>query len=146
MPPPREKSGADPLNAQIADAVRQLNAAVPSAAPAFGAAAAFQVFAHAIALRFQNSVAQQQHDHILRQALTTAATRALLDGRQKEAEAIIKLADARLPVPDLRTEISQLKDALRELHEELVKFTPPPASPAAKPAAPRSTKKPAPKK
>lgn len=139
-------SDTDSLNAQIADAVRQLNAAVPSAAPAFGAAAAFQVFAHAIALRFQNSVAQQQHDHILRHALTTAAARALLDGRQKEAEAIIKLADSRLPAPDLRTEISQLKSALHELHEELMKFVPPPMPGAAKRAASRPAKKPATKK
>ncbi len=121
------------VNSQITDAVSQLNATVPGLAPAFGAATAFQVVSHAIALRFQNLVAQQQHDHILRNALTTAAAQAVLAGKREEADAIIKLADTRLPVPDLAAEIAQLKAALHDLQEEFAKFappTPPPAPPS----------------
>ena len=136
---------ADPtsVNSQITDAVSQLNATVPSLATAFGAATAYQVVSHAIALRFHNLVAQQQHDHILRHALTTAAAHALLEGKREEAEAVIKLADSRLPIPDLTTEIAQLKTALRELQEEFTKIIPPtPPAATATPPPPGNPEKP----
>lgn len=123
------------VNSQITDAVSQLNSSVPALAPAFGAATAFQVVTNAIALRFQNLVAQQQHDHILRNAITTAAAQAVLDGKREEAEAIMKLAESRLPAPDLVAEVAQLKAALRDLHEELAKFVPPVSSTGTGPAS-----------
>jgi putative heme degradation protein len=67
----------------------------------------------------QNAVAQQQHSHMLRSALTTAAARALLDGKREEAEAVLKLAESRLVNPDVGEEILRLQGALGKALEQL---------------------------
>jgi hypothetical protein len=112
---------ADPstLNDQIRDAVEQLNASLKGMSPGFGEGLAYQAMAHAIALALQNTVLQQQHDHMLRNALTTAAATALLEGRREEAEAVLALADERLGRHrNLSEEIAKVGEVLRSIREQ----------------------------
>lgn len=64
------------VNSQITDAVAQVNEVVGGASASQVRAMADQVMAHAIGLAMHNAVAQQQQAYILRNAVTTAATRA----------------------------------------------------------------------
>lgn len=73
------------VNCQVTDAVAQVNATVVSSSEALARAMADQVMAHAIGLAMQNAVAQQQQLYMLRNALTTAATRAILESNPEEA-------------------------------------------------------------
>ncbi len=57
----------------------------------FARSAHYQLIAQAVALAMNNAVAQQQHAYTLLNAITTAATQAILDGRIKDAESTIKL-------------------------------------------------------
>ncbi|HTB79772.1 MAG TPA: RebB family R body protein [Opitutaceae bacterium] len=123
----------DTLNGQIKDALEQLNASLPGMDRAFMAAASYQAIAHALALRLHNAVAQQQHDHMLRTALTSAAASALLDGKKEEAEAVLALAESKLVKPSISEEITELRAALGALGDELRKMhsaNPPAPAPA----------------
>ena len=82
------------LNAQITDAVAQINASVNGASAGLVVAAACQTIAHALALGVQNGVAQQQQAYILRNAMVSAASAAVLDGKREEAEAVAKSAES----------------------------------------------------
>ena len=74
---------------------------------------------HAIALALQNTVLQQQHDHMLRNALTTAAASSLLEGRREEAEAVMRLADERLGhQQNLSEEIAKVAEILKSIGEQ----------------------------
>jgi hypothetical protein len=111
-------------NDQIEDAVAQLNASLKGMNPAVTDAVAYQAMAHAVALALQNTVLQQQHDHMLRNALTTAAASALLDGRRSEAEAVLTLANEKLgPQQSLSEEIAKIGQILKDIGS---KFNPPP--------------------
>ena len=98
-------------------------------------AAAFQTIAHALGLALHNAVARQQHSAMLRNALTTAAATALLDGRTEQAEAVLKLADSRLVNPTFDAEVGQLQGAVSQLREELEKIL---AAASGQPAAPKN--------
>ena len=119
------------VNDQITDSVTQLRRSLADMQQPFAAAAAFQVISHALALALQNAVARQQHSHVLRNALTTAAASALLDGRTEQAEAVLKLAESPLVNPTLDTEVGQLQAALASLRGEIEKAmaVTPPAGP-----------------
>jgi len=119
--PPAEPPGSlpDAINDQVRDAVRQVDALQAGQIAPFTAAVAFQAIAQAVALGMQNAVAQQQHAHMLRSALTTAAARALLDGKREEAEAVLKLAESRTVNPDLGEELTRLQSSLRTALSEL---------------------------
>lgn len=112
-------SSVDSLNDQVRDSVRQVDALLGGQSASFTAAVAFQSLAQAVALGMQNAVSQQQHAHMLRSALTTAAARALLDGKREEAEAVMKLAESRLVNPDLGEELGKLQSTLRAALSEL---------------------------
>lgn len=107
------------LNDQVRDSVAQLQASLFGAHQPFAAAAAYQVVTHALGLALHNAVSRQQHSHILRTALTTAAASALLEGRTEQAEAVLKLAESALANPSLDDEIGQLQRAMSNLREEL---------------------------
>lgn len=109
-------SDPNTLNDQIRDAVEQVSASLKGMQPSIGEAAAYQAMAHAIALALHNTVLQQQHDHMLRNALTTAAASALLEGRYKEAEAVLKLADEKLGGQrSLSDEIARVGEVLKSV-------------------------------
>jgi D-arabinose 1-dehydrogenase-like Zn-dependent alcohol dehydrogenase len=118
---PSSTSGPSPdaINEQVRDALRQVDGMLGGQAAPFTAAVTFQALAQAVALGMQNAVAQQQHSHMLRSALTTAAARALLDGKREEAEAVLKLAESRLVNPDVGEEILRLQGALGKALEQL---------------------------
>ncbi len=115
--PPGSPNGE--LNDQISDAVAQLNASFKGMGPSVPEAIAFQAMAHAVALALQNTVLQQQHDHMLRNSLTTAAAASLLEGKREEAEAVLKLADekpgGRL---NLSEEIARIGEVLKSIGEQ----------------------------
>jgi hypothetical protein len=112
-------SGTNALNDQIRDAVEQLNASFEGMRSNVSEAAAYQAMAHAVALALQNTVLQQQHDHMLRNALTTAAASSLLEGRRDEAEAVLKLADERLGrQQNLSDEIAKIAQILKSIGEQ----------------------------
>jgi len=73
------------VNSQITDAVTQVTASVLGSSEAQARALADQVMAHAVGLAMQNAVAQQQQAYILRNAVTTAAARAILASSPEEA-------------------------------------------------------------
>jgi hypothetical protein len=73
------------VNEQITDAASQVNETIQGASKSQARAMADQVMAQAIGLAMQNAVAQQQQSYILRNAVTTAAARALLEASPDEA-------------------------------------------------------------
>lgn len=107
------------LNDQIGDALAQVNAAVQGMQAPFATGAACHAIAHALSLALHNAVLRQQHSHILRNALTTAAAKAMLEGRMEQAEAVMKLAESPLVNPSLDTEIAQLHGAITGLQGEI---------------------------
>jgi len=131
------------LNSQIADALAQINATLGGLDRAVISAAAYQTIAQAIALGLQNAVAQQQHAYILRNALTTAAATAILEGKQSEADSILKLAESKVISQNLGDEITGLLSALRSVGEELRKLKEDPQPPPP-PPSPSEEEKPAP--
>jgi hypothetical protein len=112
-------SDTSTLNDQIRDAAEQLNASFEGMRSNVPEAAAYQAMAHAVALALQNTVLQQQHDHMLRNALTTAAASSLLEGRREEAEAVMKLADERLGrQQNLSEEFARIAEILKTIGEQ----------------------------
>lgn len=112
------------INDQIQDAIDQLNASIKGVTPAVAEAMTCQAMSHAVGMMLQNTVLQQQHDHMLRNALTTAAASALLNGKREEAEAVLALADTRLGrQQSLSEEIAKLGQVLRDI---AAKFNEPP--------------------
>jgi hypothetical protein len=112
-------SDTNTLNDQIRDAAEQLNASFEGMRSNVPEAAAYQAMAHAVALALQNTVLQQQHDHMLRNALTTAAASSLLDGRREEAEAVLRLADERLGrQQNLSEEFARIAQILKTIGEQ----------------------------
>lgn len=119
---PGAEGPAGELNDAIQDAGQQLQDLLARAQQPFAAAAAYQTVAHALGLALHNAVARQQHSHMLRNALTTAAATALLDGRTSQAEAVLKLAESPLINPTFETELGQLTCAVTQLRQELEKI------------------------
>ena len=106
-------SGPDQVNDQIRDAVREATLLMEEAGRPFAHAAAVQAIVQALGLAAHNIVAQQQHGNLLRNALTSAAARALLEGRREEAEAVLKLAESRLVTTDVAEELGRLLVVLK---------------------------------
>ena len=123
-------SDPDALNDQIRDSLDQLQRTIEGMQQPAAAGAALQTVAHALGLALLNAVARQQHSHMLRNAMTAAATRALLDGRTEQAEAVLKLAESPLVNPTFATEVTQLRSALAGLREDLEKVLSPTAAPS----------------
>lgn len=110
---------ASPDNDQVTDAVQQVHDLLAGFQQPFAAGAAYQAVSHALGLALHNAVVQQQHSYTLRNALTTAAATALLDGRTEQAEAVLKLAESPLVNPSFEVQIGQLQAAMGRLREEM---------------------------
>ncbi len=110
---PTPSAPPDQVNDQIRDAVRQAALLMEEAGRPFAQAAAAQAIIQALGLAAHNLVAQQQHGYLLRNAMTSAAARALLEGKREEAEAVLKLAESRLVTIDVTEELGRLLVALR---------------------------------
>jgi hypothetical protein len=93
------------VNSQIADAVSQVNETVLGSSEALTRAMADQVMAQAIGLAMQNAVAQQQQLYILRNAVTTAAARSILDSNPEEA---LRFASEALNSDDIAQTLERL--------------------------------------
>jgi hypothetical protein len=93
------------VNSQITDAVTQVNETVIGSSEALARAMADQVMAQTIGLALQNAVAQQQQLYILRNAVTTAATRAILDASPEEA---LRFASEVLKTDDIEQTLERL--------------------------------------
>ena len=128
-------SDTDSLNDQVTDALAQVQETLAGMQQPFASAAATQTIAHALGLALHNAVARQQHSHILRNALTTAAAMALLDGQGERAQAVLKLAESPLVNPTFDAEIGQLQSAVANLREELEKILAAAAGPKTSTAA-----------
>ncbi len=124
-------SDQDTLNDQIRDSLDQLQRTLEGIQQPVAAGASLQTVAHALGLALLNTVARQQHSHMLRNAMTAAAARALLDGRTDQAEAVLKLAESPLVNPTFEAEVAQLRSALAGLREDLEKVLSPSATTAA---------------
>jgi hypothetical protein len=107
------------VNDEIKDAVEQLNASFKGMSSHGPEAFAYQAMVHAVALALHNTVLQQQHDHMLRNAMTTAAASALLEGRREEAEAVLKLADEKFGRhQNLSEEIAKIGRIMKAIGEQ----------------------------
>lgn len=103
-----EAAAASAMNDQITDALNQLHAILAGGDKSAIQAATYQTLVHGLALAMHNAVAEQQHNHILRMAMTTSAAKAILAGRKAEAEAILELG---------RTQLASSKDLFKLLTE-----------------------------
>ena len=113
-PSVEEPSTEDPavesaVNSQITDAVRQINATILGNAEALSQAMAQQIMTQSIALAMQNAVAQQQQLYTLRNAVTAAAARAILDASPEEA---LRFAREALAGDDVVSTLASLKDLM----------------------------------
>jgi len=97
------------VNSQITDAVSQINEAVSGSSESQARAMADLVMAHAIGLAMQNAVAQQQQAYILRNAVTTAAARAILESSPEEA---LRFAREALSGDDVAQTLERLGDLM----------------------------------
>ena len=97
------------VNSQISDAVAQANASVIGSSEATAHAMADHIMAQAIGIAIQNAVAQQQHVYMLRNAITTAAARAILESDPEQA---MRFADEALKSEDIAQTIERLNALL----------------------------------
>ncbi len=120
-PAPERETGsaADHLNDQIKDALAQLHAILDGADQGTVQVAAYQAFVHVVALAMHNAVAEQQHAHILRMAMTTSAANAILAGRKEEAEKVLELARSSLVSPDLSVILGHVRSFVETVGREL---------------------------
>ena len=123
---------ADTVNSQIQDAIAQVNASLAGANSSVLTVAAYQAIVQAVTLGLQNAVAAQQQSYILRNALTSAAASALLDGKREEADAILAMAESKVVSPGISADIADLLAALKAIGEELrgLKYPVPETTPA----------------
>jgi killing trait domain-containing protein len=99
------------VNSQITDAIAQANTSVNDSSEALARAMANQIMAHAVSIAVQNAVAQQQHVYTLRNAVVTAAARAILESHPEQA---LRFADAALKGDDLAQTIERLHNLLKD--------------------------------
>ncbi|ROZ74907.1 RebB family R body protein [Ramlibacter sp. WS9] len=103
------------VNSQAVEAIQQVLQLIGDGRHPFAAAAASQTMAHALGIALQNAVTNQQHCHMLRNAMATAAAKAVLEGRTEVAGEMFRLAGSPLMNPTLDVELAQLRAALAEL-------------------------------
>lgn len=101
------------VNDQIVDAVAQVNNTIGGASESQARAMADQVMSHAIALAMQNAVAQQQQAYILRNAVTTAAVRAILESSPEDA---LRFAREVLASDDVAQTLERLGELMGGAH------------------------------
>ena len=97
------------VNSQAVEGIQQVLKLIDEGRHPFAAAAASQTIAHALGIALQNAVANQQHCNMLRNALITAAAKALLEGRNEAAGELLRLAESPVMNPKLDMELAQLR-------------------------------------
>ncbi len=81
--------------------------------------AVLQSMAVALSLTLHNAVAEQQHSQILRNAITSAAAKAILQGKRAEAEELLNLASSKLVAPNLTAMMAEVKAYLETVEKQL---------------------------
>lgn len=107
------------INDQINDSVTQIQKSVMGVFESQGQAAAYQMVTHAIGLAMLNAVSKQQHDYILKNAITAAAVKSILESKPEEA---IKLADKMLAEQDIVSTFTGLKDVMIDILNVMAKM------------------------
>lgn len=107
----------------ITDALQLIDDSVLGSSAAFNTAVAYQLMVHAIALAMQNAVAQQQQVYALRNAVTAAATTAILQAKPQEAEAILALADKQLGDGSIAKTLVELQALMAQVVETFNKIS-----------------------
>lgn len=134
----------DSLNDQIRDAVEQVRALLAGSQGELSLANMQQLMTFSSALLMLNAVAQQQQSYILRNAVTTAAARSLLESDPEKAVELAHelLADERFgdPLADVRELIDQLRASAAGGAAEAAGSAGESGGKAAKPSAKRQRK------
>lgn len=112
----------DTLNDQIRDAVAQIQAMLAASRSETSLAVSQQLMVNAAALAMLNAVAQQQHAYVVRNAVTAAAARALLESDPEKAVELARelLDDERIgdPLAEVGKLMRELVAAARTATEE----------------------------
>ena len=103
------------LNDQITDSVAQIEKLIADNGGAQSKAIADQLTVQALSLAMQNAVAQQQHEYILKNAIVTAAAKAVLKSSPQDA---LALAEKALSGTDVVSTLASIKDLLGEIDLE----------------------------
>lgn len=111
-----QKTGSEhsTVNSQIIDSIKEINK-ILSEEGGDVKTIANQVLAQAISMAMLNIVNQQQQMYILQNAVTTAATKAMLDSSPEEA---VKLMNSVMENNSGAKDLKDLKDLLAELHQK----------------------------
>ncbi|HEX7817303.1 RebB family R body protein [Dyella sp.] len=100
------------LNRQVVEAVEVVNAQVLGSSAAVAQAMTDQVMAQAIGMAMQNAVAQQQHLYTLRNAITTAVVRTILESNAEEA---VRFAREMLAGDDVASTLERLAALMKDV-------------------------------
>ena len=103
------------LNDQVTDSVAQIEKLIADNGGAQSKAIADQLTVHALSLAMQNAVAQQQHEYILKNAIVTAAAKAILKSNPEDA---LAFAEKALSGNDVVSTIAEIKDLMGEIDLE----------------------------
>lgn len=137
------------VNDQITDSITQIQKMLADDNGENIRAFSYQLMAHSIALAMYNAVHQQQQRYILQNAITTAASKAILEASPEKA---LKLAEEGLGGDSFTQTLSELKammDSLNSTYKDIrsgLKENINADKPAAKPASQPAVKKVAVKK
>lgn len=108
------------VNDQITDSITQIQKMLADDNGENIQALSYQLMAHSIGLAMYNTVYQQQQRYILQNAITTAATKAILEASHEKA---LKLAEEGLGANSFTQTLSELKammDSLNDTHKDVV--------------------------
>lgn len=108
------------VNDQITDSITQIQKMLADDNGENIQALSHQLMAHSIGLAMYNTVYQQQQRYILQNAITTAATKAILEASPEKA---LKLAEEGLGANSFTQTLSELKammDSLNDTHKDVV--------------------------
>ena len=109
-----QQSAKSSINSQILDSIKTVNEIMADQDGDIKRIAN-QVLTQAISMAMLNIVNQQQQMYILQNAVTTAATKTILDSNPEEA---VKLMNSVLEANTGTQDLKDLKDLLSELHSK----------------------------
>lgn len=110
------------LNSQILDALQQTGATLGASEKDVRRAIAFQMTAHAVGMAMQDAVAQQQRMNTLRNAITAATARLILEADSEHAleaaENAYKLIERMSESADISKTLADLHNLMKDLEKE----------------------------
>lgn len=138
------------VNDQITDSITQIQKMLADDNGENVQAFSYQLMAHAIGLAMYNAVHQQQQRYILQNAITTAASKAILEASPEKA---LKMAEEGLggdSFTQTLTELKEMMDSLNSTYKDVmaglktstVSTDKPARKPAVKKAARKTVKRP----